>query len=251
MAPKYSHRAFLILFLSALTLTPLLSYTADDYAGPRQAMIEAIRETVRETRAYIGKDELDPRVLAVMAKVPRHEFVPTTLRGLAYLNRPLPIGSGQTISQPYIVALMTDLARVDEGSKVLEIGTGSGYQAAILAELAQHVYTIEIIEELGRNAEQTLERLGYRNVTVRIGDGYLGWPEAAPFDAIIVTAAPPRIPQTLIDQLAVGGRLVVPIGQPDRTQTLTLVEKTADGRLHKRDVLPVGFVPMVEGEERQ
>jgi protein-L-isoaspartate(D-aspartate) O-methyltransferase len=189
----------------------------------------------------------DPRVLEAMRKVERHRFVPEALRGEAHGDFPLPIGHGQTISQPYIVALMTELARVRPGDRVLEIGTGSGYQAAILATLAREVYSIEIVEPLAREASERLARLGYRNVTVRAGDGYRGWPDKAPFDAIVVTAAPPRIPEPLLEQLAVGGRLVAPVGEDE--QDLVLVEKTEQG-LRQRRVVPVRFVPMT-GEVRE
>jgi protein-L-isoaspartate(D-aspartate) O-methyltransferase len=188
------------------------------------------------------RDVRDPGVLAAMREVPRHLFVPEDLRDQAYLDEPLPIGDGQTISQPYIVAVMTELLRLTGDEKVLEIGTGSGYQAAILARLAREVYTIEIREALGRAAERTLERLGVANVRVRIGNGYRGWPEEAPFDAIIVTAAPESIPQALIDQLALGGRMVVPVGS--YLQDLVLVTKTPEG-LAQRKVVPVRFVPMI------
>jgi protein-L-isoaspartate(D-aspartate) O-methyltransferase len=214
------------------------------FEDERARMVAEIEEDVARTFEYTGRASLAPAVRAALAEVPRHEFVPAELLELAYLNRPLPIGAGQTISQPYIVALMTDLAAVDSASIVLEIGTGSGYQAAVLAEIAAHVYTIEIIEELGRRARSTLDRLGYDNVTVRIGDGYLGWPEEAPFDAIVVTAAPPEVPQPLIDQLKPGGRLVVPVGNEGATQSLRLLEKTSTGELRERDVLPVRFVPL-------
>lgn len=217
----------------------------EDYGLERQEMIEAIREMAADSHEYTGRGTLAPKVIAAMKKVPRHEFVPEgRLRGSAYENRPLPIGEGQTISQPYIVALMTDLAEIDEDSVVLEVGTGSGYQAAVLAELARHVYTIEIIEELGQRAERVLDRLGYSNVTVRIGDGYHGWPAHGPFDAILVTAAPEEIPQPLIEQLAPGGRLVIPVGATNGIQSLQLVRKDAEGRVSKRSVLPVGFVPL-------
>ena len=179
-----------------------------------------------------------------MRTVPRHEFVPAEMRDDAYANRPLPIGEGQTISQPYIVALMTDLAGVDADSIVLEVGTGSGYQAAVLAKIVSHVYTIEIIGTLGRRAAQTLERLGYQNVTVRIGDGYLGWPAFAPFDAIVVTAAPEAVPPPLIEQLKVGGKLVVPVGPEGRTQSLQVLEKEPGGEITTTDMLPVAFVPL-------
>jgi protein-L-isoaspartate(D-aspartate) O-methyltransferase len=166
------------------------------------------------------------------------------LRAAAYANRPLPIGEDQTISQPYIVALMTDLADVGPDSIVLEVGTGSGYQAAVLAEIVAHVYTIEIIDALGRRAAQTLERLGYDNVTVRIGDGYLGWPEVGPFDAIVVTAAPDAVPPPLIEQLRVGGKLVVPVGPAGRRQSLQILEKEPGGSVTVTNVLPVAFVPL-------
>jgi protein-L-isoaspartate(D-aspartate) O-methyltransferase len=176
-----------------------------------------------------------------MRRVPRHSFVPSDLWGQAHSDRPLPIGHRQTISQPYIVALMTELVRPDPETKVLEIGTGSGYQAAVLAECAGQVYTIEILPELGRQAADLLKRLGYDTIHTRIGDGFDGWPEHAPFDAIVVTAAPPKIPQPLLDQLAVGGRLVIPVGR--QSQNLVVVTRTADG-FERRTVTPVRFVPM-------
>jgi len=190
----------------------------------------------------------DPRVLDALRRVERHRFVPDRLRHRAYEDGPLAIGHEQTISQPYIVALMTEAARVRPGARVLEIGTGSGYQAAVLSLLAGHVYTIEIVEPLARQAEERLGALGYRNVTVRTGDGYRGWPERAPFDAILVTAAPPEIPQPLLDQLAVGGRLVAPVGEVD--QELVVVERTAAG-LERRRILPVRFVPMTGEAQRR
>ena len=183
----------------------------------------------------------DKRVLAAMEKVARHRFVPEELRGHAYGDYPLPIEAGQTISQPYIVALMTELADIGKEDTVLEIGTGSGYQAAVLGELAAHVYTIEIIDTLAATAKRRLEDLGYENVTVKPGDGYRGWPEHAPFDAIIVTAAPEKIPQPLIDQLAEGGKLVIPVGSS--SQQLVLLKKT-DGKITQDSITPVIFVPM-------
>jgi len=185
------------------------------------------------------KDEL---VLKAMRKVPRHEFVPRNLQDLAYRDHPLPIGEDQTISQPYIVAFMTECLQLKGGEKVLEIGTGSAYQAAILAEIAAEVYTIEIIPSLTEEAEQRVKRLGYQNIHVHCADGYQGWPEQAPFDGIIVTAAPPRIPQPLIDQLKTGGKMIIPVG--DSFQELILVEKSTKGNISKRSVLPVRFVPM-------
>ena len=191
----------------------------------------------------------DSAVLATMRRVPRHEFVPAAARLFAYNDHPLPIGEGQTISQPYIVGLMTELLQVKAGQRVLEIGTGSGYQAAVLAELGVEVYTIEIVEKLASSSRAVLNRLGYEKIQVRAGDGYQGWPEVAPFDRIIITAAPPRVPQPLIDQLKPGGRLVVPEGI--REQTLILYTKSADGKLQRESVLPVRFVPMTgEAQKR-
>jgi protein-L-isoaspartate(D-aspartate) O-methyltransferase len=203
-----------------------------DYAKARERMV-ASQIKARGIR--------DQRVLEAMRKVERHLFVPESYRSLAYVDQPLPIGEGQTISQPYIVALMTELLQLDGDEKVLEIGTGSGYQAAILAELAHHVYTIEIVEPLADQAEKLLTELGYDNITVKCGDGYLGWEEHAPFDAIIVTCAPPEVPQPLLEQLADGGRMVVPVGS--FWQELLLIEKE-DGKITERSVIPVRFVPM-------
>ena len=179
-----------------------------------------------------------------MRTVPRHKFVPDELKAYAYEDRPLPIGCGQTISQPYIVALMTELLKVDEEDKVLEVGTGSGYQAAILSQIVREVYTIEIFEELGISAKRRLRELGYSNVKVRIGDGYYGWPEEAPFDAIIVTCAATHIPPPLIAQLREGGRMCIPVGGAFQVQNLMLVEKR-DGKIMSRNILPVRFVPML------
>ena len=219
----------------------------DPFEAARQRMLEEIRADVLYTSPQIGRRALDRRVMEAMARVPRHEFVPPELRDAAYENRPLPIGYGQTISQPYIVALMTDLASVGPGSRVLEVGTGSGYQAAVLAEIVARVYTIEIIPELGRAARERLKRLGYRNVEVRVGDGYYGWPEAAPFDAILVTAAASHVPPPLVRQLRPGGRMVIPVGSPFLTQHLTVVEKDEAGRVTTRQILPVRFVPLTGG----
>lgn len=185
----------------------------------------------------------DSKVLEAMAKVPRHEFVPEAYRDMAYSDTPLPIGEGQTISQPYIVALMTEALELNLGDRVLEVGTGSGYHAAVLSEIAKEVYAIEIIESLGRTAEERLKRLGYKNVKVRIGDGYLGWQEYAPFDAIIVTCAPEHIPQPLVEQLAEGGRMVIPVGEEDHIQTLFLLKKE-EGEIRQKALIPVRFVPM-------
>jgi protein-L-isoaspartate(D-aspartate) O-methyltransferase len=188
-----------------------------------------------------SRDITDTLVLEVMAEVPRHEFVPAHLRDVAYQDRPLPIGEGQTISQPYIVAYMTQSLDLSTGDRVLEIGTGSGYQAAVLARLVEHVYTIEIIQSLGDSARLLLGRQGYDNITAHIGDGYLGWPSEAPFDAIMVTAAPDHVPPALVEQLAEGGRMILPVG--DRHQQLLRLTRRA-GKIEAESLLPVRFVPM-------
>ena len=186
----------------------------------------------------------DPRVLAAMRKVPRHEFVPEHLSDAAYEDHPLPIGYGQTISQPYIVALMTELLRLTPAAKVLEVGTGCGYQTAVLAEIAAEVYSVEIIEPLASESADRLQRLGYRNVHVKHADGYLGWPEQAPFDAIVVTAGADHIPPPLVEQLKPGGRMAIPIGEPHAEQSLLLVEKDVDGEISTGNIIPVLFVPL-------
>ncbi len=187
--------------------------------------------------------------MAAIGNIARHRFVPAGLEDVAYANQPLPIGEGQTISQPYIVALMTEILDLEPGDRVLEIGTGSGYQAAVLAELGCRVYTIEIIPELAASAIRRLAELGYGDVAVRVGDGYLGWPEEAPFDKIIVTAAPPEMPQALVEQLGAPGKLVAPIGPVFSTQQLVLLEKTGGGELREEQLLPVRFVPMVRKKQ--
>jgi len=216
----------------------------DDFDAARKRLLAEIEQDFRDTAGSTGRRRIDPRVLAAIGKVPRHRFVPAHLADRAYDNRPLPIGHDQTISQPFIVALMTDLAEPKPTDRVLEIGTGSGYQAAVLAELVARVYTIEIVRPLGERAAELLAALGYRNIETRIGDGYLGWPEAAPFDAIVVTAAPDHMPQPLIDQLAPGGRLIAPVGGRFGVQTLQVLRKDADGRAVTRSVLAVRFVPL-------
>jgi protein-L-isoaspartate(D-aspartate) O-methyltransferase len=192
-----------------------------------------------------GRDVRDAAVLRVLREVPRHRFVPEHLVRHAYADHPLPIGGGQTISQPYIVAAMTELAGIRPDDRVLEVGTGSGYQAAVLSRLAREVYTIEILPELAASARERLLRLGYTNVTVQAGDGYLGWPEHAPFDAILVTAAPDDVPEPLIEQLKPGGRMVIPVGPTYAVQSLLVVEKDAEGVVRQRNVMPVRFVPLV------
>ncbi len=216
----------------------------DRYDRERAQMVREIAAMARMTAADTGRPVFAQRVMAAIAKVPRHRFVPQQQGPSAYQNRPLPIGEGQTISQPYIVALMTDLVDPKPGHSVLEIGTGSGYQAAVLAELVGTVYTIEIVEPLGRHAADTLRSLGYGNIATRIGDGYNGWPEKAPFDSIIVTAAAPFVPQPLIDQLKPGGKLVIPVGERSEMQRLTVIEKAADGTSTRKRTLPVRFVPL-------
>jgi len=220
------------------------TFAEDTYQEKRQQMLVEIKQMVKMTKSYTGKAALDKRVEEAMMAVPRHKFVPSESRSYAYENTALPISHRQTISQPYIVALMTDLAAVTSESVVLEVGTGSGYQAAVLSELVSHVYSIEIIEPLGLEARSLLQDLGYDNITVRIGDGYHGWPEHAPFDAILVTAAPEHIPEQLIQQLKPGGRLVIPVGEHRLTQSLKVLTKRADGEIEERDILPVAFVPL-------
>lgn len=215
------------------------SHAKNDFVRQREDMVKNQIE---------ARGVANERVLEAMRKVPRHSFVPENLQHRAYQDEPLPIGHGQTISQPYIVAYMTEQIDVDENEKVLEIGTGSGYQAAVLGELAKEVYTIEIIPELGERAREVLQKLNYENVHVKIGDGYAGWQEAAPFDAIIVTAAPDHIPQPLVDQLNIGGYMMIPVGE--YSQDLILLERTEKGIEQKRKI-PVRFVPMTgEAEDR-
>jgi protein-L-isoaspartate(D-aspartate) O-methyltransferase len=230
--------SLLLIFLGAR------SAVAQDFGAERRRMVDDITAVVRETRTEIGKSAFDERVMSVLARVPRHEFVPADQVAFAYRNRPLPIGYGQTISQPYIVALMTDLARAEPDHKVLEVGTGSGYQAAVMAHLAKAVYTIEIVEPLGIQAAQRLKTLGYTNIQVRVGDGYNGWAEHAPYDVILVTAAASHIPPPLVRQLKTGGRMVIPVGPAFMVQQLMLVEKMLDGSVSTRQILPVTFVPL-------
>jgi protein-L-isoaspartate(D-aspartate) O-methyltransferase len=219
-----------------------------DRGAERESMLDTIRAGASETQAYTGVPAFSERVLEALGRVPRHRFVPRYLQREAYADCPLPIGHGQTISQPYIVALMTHLLAVGAAARVLEVGTGCGYQSAVLAELVRQVYSIEVVEPLAASAAQRLRALGYRNVEVRHSDGYLGWSEQAPFDGIIVTAGAPHVPQPLVDQLASGANLVIPVSQ-DHGQRLLVVRKQADGRLERREVLPVAFVPLVRGEQ--
>ena len=219
----------------------------DALAQARAAMVKTVADEVLWTNRYLGKTALDPGVIAALGAVPREEFVPAELAEFAYDNRPLPIGQGQTISQPYIVAVMTDLLRPEPRHRVLEVGTGCGYQAAVLALLVAQVYSLETVPELAEQAAERLKRLGIRNVEVRRGDGNLGWPEHAPYDGIIATAAAREVPPAVIEQLAVGGRLVIPVGPRGGDQELVVIRKEADGAIDRRAVLPVAFVPLVKG----
>ena len=226
---------------------PLAAACAAEPVTQEEADMAPERERMVE-RDIAARGVSDPRVLEAMRSVPRHRFVdPRQARG-AYGDHPLPIGSGQTISQPYIVAHMTELARPGPGDRALEIGTGSGYQAAVLSPLVEHVYTIEIVPELAERAAAVLDELGYDNVTVRQGDGWAGWPEHAPFEVIVVTAAPDEVPPALVEQLAPGGRLVIPVGPVHAVQELRLIEKSESGALRDRRIAPVRFVPMTGGD---
>ena len=240
-----------LIVLLALVGTPDKAVVAqqDRWAEPRAAMVRTIQAYTKLQPEVAGPDGISRAVLDVMGKVPRHRFVPERHKSLAYADRPLPIGDGQTISQPFIVALMTHLLKARPDSTVLEIGTGSGYQAAVLSPLVKSVCTIEIIPRLGEIAARRLKDLNYDNVQTRIGDGYFGWPECGPFDAIIVTAAAGHVPPPLVKQLKPGGRMVIPVGSVFGPQCLTLVEKTTDNRIKTRQFLPVRFVPLTRGQE--
>jgi protein-L-isoaspartate(D-aspartate) O-methyltransferase len=228
---------------AAIAASPL-NAEADDLDARRARLVDQVAAQVRETRGETGRDALSPCVERALRSVPRHRFVPPDLAKDAYANRPLPIGMGQTISQPFVVALMTELAQPGPDARVLEVGTGSGYQAAVLSPCVAKVYSIEIVKPLGERARDLLAELGYRNVEVRIGDGYKGWPEAAPFDAIVVTAAPDHVPQPLVDQLAPGGRMVVPVGARHGVQELLVITKDAEGKAVTRKTMAVRFVPL-------
>jgi protein-L-isoaspartate(D-aspartate) O-methyltransferase len=210
-------------------------------------MVEEVAEMAEDIAPSYGGTPLSPEVLAAMSRVPRHLFVPQDARRYAYQNRPLPIGHEQTISQPYIVALMSDLLAVKAGERVLEVGTGSGYQAAVLAEMGIEVYSIEIVELLARQAAETLQAAGYGQVHTRAGDGYQGWPEHAPFDGVIVTAGASHLPQPLLDQLKPGGRMVIPLGEAYDVQDLLLIRKDESGGTHTQNLIPVRFVPLTGG----
>ncbi len=235
-----------------ISLLPLMpaSAGADEFARERARLVQEVAAEARHARHVLPGGRFDAAVLAALGKVPRHEFVAPARRGQAYLNRPLPIGHGQTISQPFIVALMSQLLELKGDETVLEIGTGSGYHAAFLAELARRVYSIEIIAPLAGDAQTRLRRLGYGNVETRLGDGYFGWSDKGPFDAIVVTAAADHIPPPLVAQLKPGGHMVIPVGAPFHTQELVLLRKDADGRVSLREILPVAFVPLTAGPGR-
>jgi protein-L-isoaspartate(D-aspartate) O-methyltransferase len=218
---------------------------AQDFAALRARMVEEVDAMYADTRVETGLARMSPAVRGALGKVERHRLLPPDQARTAYRNHPLSIGHGQTISQPYIVALSTDLLELKPGDSVLDVGTGSGYQAALLAEFARQVYSIELLEPLGRTAAARLADMGYRNIELRIGDGYQGWPDKAPFDAIVVTAAAPRIPPALLQQLKPGGRMVIPLGEEGGVQFLVQVRKRDDGGYDERRVLPVRFVPLV------
>jgi protein-L-isoaspartate(D-aspartate) O-methyltransferase len=237
-------------FVAALAgiATASRAQAQDPFAERRHRLLQAIEQQVRELAPEIGRTRLSACVARALASVPRHRFVPPEWIDLAYANRPLPIGHGQTISQPFIVALMTDLVEPQPQHRVLEVGTGSGYQAAVLAQCVAKVYTIEILAPLAERARALLAELGYRNIETRTGDGYAGWPEAAPFDGIVVTAAPDHVPPALVEQLAPGGRMVIPVGAQATGQDLLLIRKQADGRTVTQRTIPVRFVPLVRGQ---
>jgi len=236
-------------FAALLALTGMTATQAQpDFAAQRARLVAEVDALYAETRSETGLAAMSPAVRAALGKVERHRMVPPAVVSQAYRNHPLPIGEGQTISQPYIVALSTDLIEPRPGQVVLEVGTGSGYQAAVLAEIVKQVYSIEIVPSLGTSAAARLAELGYHNVEVRIGDGYAGWPEKAPFDGIIVTAAAPRVPQALVEQLKPGAKMVIPVGGTWGVQELLVVTRRADGGFDRRSVLPVRFVPLVPGK---
>jgi protein-L-isoaspartate(D-aspartate) O-methyltransferase len=242
----FTHLLFLSWLATVLLFGPAWATgpEQDRFTRARAELIKEIEADVRATSSYIGVDRLDPAVMRAMGAVRRHRFVPGRYVSRAYNNHPLPIGHGQTISQPYIVALMSNLLALKPGATILEVGTGSGYQAAVLAEMGMQVYSIEIIRPLAQSARARLKTEGYDKVQVSIGDGYFGWPEHAPFDGIIVTAAADHIPPPLLDQLKNGGRLVIPVGGRFSVQQLVLVSKDAQGTVTTRQILPVRFVPL-------
>lgn len=237
-------RVLIVAAISLSIVAPALCQSQDEFVQEREELLEVLKSYARSAGGQGVPRKFSPAVITAMRDVPRHEFVPFKERRRAYFNEPLPIGYGQTISQPYIVALMTDLLNLETGDAVLEIGTGSGYQAAVLDAFGAKVYTIEIIQELGQQAEKRLQRLDYSDVQTKIGDGYYGWPEAAPFDGILVTAAASHIPPPLIEQLKPGGRMVIPVGPQFTVQQLILITKKQDGTVQTQLLLPVAFVPL-------
>ena len=239
-----NHRAQNILLLLMVLSLMASQCLAQDWQAARQTMVEEIAADTVRTAGYIGKSKLDDAVMAVLAQVPRHKFVPWNKRFFSYENRPLSIGYGQTISQPYIVALMTDLLHPEKGDVMLEVGTGSGYQAAVLSRLVKTVYSMEIIPQLADRAVKQIKDAGIHNVIVQNGDGYYGWPDKGPFDGIIVTAAGGQIPPPLITQLKPGGRMIIPVGDMFSVQYLLLIEKELNGAINTRQILPVRFVPL-------
>lgn len=230
-----------------IILQPYVWAVEPDFAAERHALMVEISALAKETQSETGQGVISAQVMEAMGRVPRHLFVPPEVRHHAYRNRPLPIGYGQTISQPFLVAYMTELLQVNKDSKVLEVGAGSGYQAAILGELVKEVYTIEIIKPLAERASETLKSNGYINVQVQVGDGYYGWKKHAPFDAIIVTAVASHVPPPLIQQLKRGGRMLIPLGSSFMPQHLVLVEKDMQDKVRTRELLPVQFVPLTGG----
>ncbi|TVM17141.1 protein-L-isoaspartate O-methyltransferase [Oceanidesulfovibrio indonesiensis] len=240
----FSYRVIIVVFSC---LCAAADAHGQEYAEQRAALVDAIRQDVSNTVEHILGTPMETQVTEALKSVPRHEFVPDAQRNLAYLNQPLPIGYGQTISQPYVVALMTALLDPQPGDVVFELGTGSGYQAAVLAELVADVHTVEIVPPLAESATERLARLGYDNVQVAQGDGYYGKPQAAPFDGIVVTAAASHIPPPLVEQLKPGGRMIIPVGPAYQLQHLMLVEKDESGEVRTRSVLPVAFVPLTGG----
>jgi len=234
----------IILFLLFLSVSIFADTAESSYEKARKKMLDVIQRDVRETHGYLGRERLEQKVIDAIGRVKRHAFVLPRSRKYAYENRPLSIGYGQTISQPYIVAIMTDLLDLKPSDRVLEIGTGSGYQAAVLAELVKEVYSIEVIRELGISAAKRLEKLGYKNIKTRIGDGYYGWESYAPYDAIIVTAAAGNIPPPLFRQLKPGGRMIIPVKSFSQVQYLVLITKDKSGVMKTRQILPVRFVPL-------
>lgn len=244
MTLSLASRALIVVVINLSIVAPAFCQDNDEYRKQREELLEEVQALAAWSGGRGVPSRFSALVINAMRDVPRHEFVPIEERKRAYLNQPLPIGYGQTISQPYIVALMSDLLNLNTDDAVLEIGTGSGYQAAVLDAAGAKVYTIEIIQELGQQAEKTLQRLGYGEVQTKIGDGYYGWPEAAPFDGILVTAAASHIPPPLIEQLKPGGRMVIPVGPPFTVQQLLLITKNQDGTIQTLLLLPVAFVPL-------